>query len=256
MKKSGAGAVIVLALVMITGLSVMYWKDVGEKLITASTSVEGREVPICSAEKEEPEISLTFDVTGSGESVRKILDILEKQQVKATFFVTGEWVQKFPEDTKRILTAGHDLGNNSENHRQMGELSVEECRKEIMQLHDRIKELTGREMNLFRPPYGEYNNTVIRTAYTCGYYPICWNIDSQDWKDYGADDILKQVTENENLGNGAIIFCHTESKHIADALEKIVGELKGKGYTLVPVSELIYREHYHMEMAGKQISDR
>lgn len=172
MKKSGAGAVFALALVMITGLSVLYWRDVGEKLVTASSSVNGRELPIYSVETEKPEISISFDAAWGNEDTQKILEILSKHQVKATFFMTGGWVEKYPEDVKKILEDGHDLGNHSENHRQMSQLSAEECRKEIMTVHEKVKKLTGYEMNLFRPPYGDYNNTVIQTAYACGYYPI------------------------------------------------------------------------------------
>lgn len=256
MKQSGAGVVFGLALVVITGLSVMYWKEVGEKLNTASTSVDGKEMPVYSVEKEKPEIALTFNVTGGNENIEKILEILDRQQTKATFFVTGDWVEKYPEDTKAILAAGHDLGNNGERHRMMSELSAEECRKEIMQLHERVKNITGYEMKLFRPPYGEYNNTVIKTAYACGYYPVCWNVDSLDWKNYGADDMRKRVTENEEMGNGAIILFRTGSRYMNDTLEQIVDELKEKGYLPVAVSRLIYTQHYQMDISGRQIPEK
>lgn len=256
MKKSGAGAVLALALLMITGLSVMYWKEVGDRLITASSSVKGTEMPICSVEKDTPEIAFTFDVSGGNENIRMILEILENQHIKATFFVNGEWAEKYPEEIRWILAAGHDLGNNGENHKQMSELSEKECRKEIMRLHEKVKKQTGHEMKLFRPPYGSYNNTVIKTAYACGYYPVCWNVDSLDWKDYGTEEIIKQVLENENLGKGSVILCHSSSKYICETLEKLIAALKEKGYTTVPVSELIYKEHYHMDSSGRQIKDK
>lgn len=254
MKKSGGGAVFVLALAMITGLSVMYWKDVGEKLTTVSSSVNGKEIPICSVEKEVPQVSLTFDVAGSNRNLEEILDILERQQTRATFFVTGEWVEKYPESAKKILDAGHDLGNSGERGRQACELSAEECRKEIMRLHTRVKELTGCEMNLFRPALGEYDDTVIKTVYACGYYPVYWNIDSMDWKNYGEDDMIRCVTENENLENGAIILFHSNAGYIKEALENILSALREEGYTAVPVSELIYKNNYCMNIFGKQIS--
>ena len=169
--------------------------------------------------------------------------------------MTGGWVEKYPEDVKRILEAGHDLGNHSENHRQMSQLSEEECRKEIMTVHERVKKLTGYEMNLFRPPYGDYNNTVIKAAYACGYYPIQWSVDSLDWKDYGVEDIITRVTENKDLGNGAIILCHNGAKYTADALDELLTKLKEKGCELVPVSQLIYKENYHMDASGRQIAN-
>ena len=253
MKKTGFAGVVALALVMVTGLSVLYWKDVGEKLVTASSSVNGRELPIYSVETDKPEISISFDAAWGNEDTQRILDILAKHQVKATFFMTGGWVEKYPEDVKKILKAGHDLGNHSENHRQMSQLSEEECRKEIMTVHERVKKLTGYETKLFRPPYGDYNNTVIKAAYACGYYPIQWSVDSLDWKDYGVEDIITRVTENKDLGNGAIILCHNGAKYTADSLDELLTKLKEKGYELVPISQLIYKENYHMDASGRQI---
>lgn len=256
MNKSGAGAVLILALVMITGLSVMYWKDVGEKLVTASSSVDGRELPICSVQTDKPEISLSFDTAWGNEDIQELLDTLEMHQVRVTFFVTGQWVEKYPEEVKKIVDAGHDLGNYSENYRQMSEISAEECRKEIMTVHERVKALTGYEMNLFRPPYGDYNNTVIKTAYACGYYPVQWNLDSMDWKNYGAEDMVSRITENSGMENGTIILCHSGGKYTAAALDEALTILTEKGYKVVPVSELIYKEYYHMDASGRQIPDQ
>ncbi len=101
---------------------------------------------------------------------------------------------------KAIYEAGHDLGNHSANHKNMSELSEEECRQELMTVHEEVKELTGYEMFLFRPPYGDYDNEVIRTAEECGYYSIQWDVDSLDWKDYGVDSIIKTVTQHKHLG--------------------------------------------------------
>lgn len=255
MNKSGTGAVLILALVMITGLSVLYWKDVGEKLVTASSSVDSRELPIYCVQTDKPVISISFDAAWGNEDTQKILEILEKHQVKSTFFMTGGWVEKYPEDVKKILEAGHDLGNHSENHKQMSEISGEECRKEIMTTHEKVKKLTGYKMELFRPPYGDYNNTVIQTVYACGYYPVQWNVDSLDWKNYGTEDIIQRVSESTDLGNGSIILCHNGGKYTAQALDGLISRLKEKGYELVPISQLIYKEHYHMDGSGRQISD-
>ena len=255
MKTYGTYAAISLALVLMTALSVLYWQDVGLKAAAVSSSVHGRELPIYSVQTEQPQISITFDAAWGNEDTEKILKILQTNQVKATFFATGGWIEKYPEDVKRILEAGHDLGNHSENHKQMSQLSPEESRQEIVKPHEKVKSLTGYEMNLFRPPYGDYNNTVIRTAYSSGYYPIQWNVDSLDWKDYGVEDIINRVIESKDLGNGSIILMHNGAKYTAEALDTLIKKLKEKGYQLVPVSELIYKENYHMDASGKQIPD-
>ena len=97
--------------------------------------------------------------------------------------MTGGWVKNYPDDVKAILAAGHDLGNHGENHKNMSQISNSEKTEELMQVHKKVKELTGYEMYLFRPPYGDYDNDVVRTATQCGYYTIQWDVDSLDWKD-------------------------------------------------------------------------
>lgn len=153
-----------------------------------------------------------------------------------------------------LTQAGHDLGNHSENHKNMSQLSDEQCQEELMKVHTKVQELTGYEMCLFRPPYGDYDNHVIINAHKCGYYPIQWSIDSLDWKDYGADDIVKRVVESDKLNNGAIILMHNGAKYTADALESVITGLQDKGYEIVPISQLIYKDKYHMKADGTQVS--
>ena len=124
-----------------------------------------------------------------------------------------------------------------------------------MSVHDAVKELTGYEMFLFRPPYSDYDNDVITTATSCGYFTIQWDVDSLDWKDYGVTSIINTVCEHRHLGNGSIILCHNGAKFTAAALDEMITRLIDMGYTFVPVSELIYRENYHMNVEGRQIKD-
>lgn len=224
--------------------------------VTGSNAVNGRELPIYCVEVHEPKIALTFDAAWGNEDTAEILEILAKHNIKVTFFMTGGWVEAYPEDVKSILAAGHDLGNHSENHKNMSQLSDSEKKRELMEVHNKVKELTGYEMFLFRPPYGDYDNAVIKTAQTCGYFSIQWDVDSLDWKDYGVDAIIKTVCENPHLGSGSIILCHNGAKYTAQALDTMINRLKEKGYEFVPVSQLIYRENYHMDQEGRQIPDQ
>lgn len=223
--------------------------------IRVSNSVNGRELPIYCVETKEPKIALTFDAAWGNEDTQKILEILKKHNVRVTFFMTGGWVENYPDDVKAILAAGHDLGNHSENHKNMSQLSDTEKKEELMKVHDKVRTLTGYEMFLFRPPYGDYDNAVVNVAKDCGYYTIQWDVDSLDWKDYGVDSIIKTVTEHKHLGNGSIILCHNGAKYTAQALDTLITKLKEKGYTFVPVSELIYRDGYHMNVEGRQIKN-
>ena len=223
--------------------------------IRVSNSVNGRELPIYCVETKEPKIALTFDAAWGNEDTQKILEVLKKHDVHVTFFMTGGWVENYPDDVKAILAAGHDLGNHSENHKNMSQLSDAEKKQELMKVHDKVRTLTGYEMFLFRPPYGDYDNAVVNVAKDCGYYTIQWDVDSLDWKDYGVDSVIKTVTEHKHLGNGSIILCHNGAKYTAQALDTLITKLKEKGYTFVPVSELIYRDGYHMNVEGRQIKN-
>ena len=225
------------------------------KVATVCNTVNGKELPIYSVETDEKKVALSFDAAWGNEDTKQILDILEQYNVKTTFFMTGGWVEKFPDDVKALYEAGHDLGNHSENHMNMSQLSEEECKSELTKVHERVKELTGVEMDLFRPPYGDYDDKVIQGAKECGYYSIQWDVDSLDWKDYGVDNIVKTVTNHKDLKNGSIILMHNGAKYTAEALPKVIEGLKEKGYEIVPISELIYRENYHLDVTGRQIQN-
>jgi len=181
------------------------------------------------------------------------MEILAKHNVKVTFFMTGGWVERYPEDVKYIASQGHDLGNHSENHKNMSQLGEEEIRAEIQKVHDRVKELTGQDMALFRPPYGDYDDKVVAVADSMGYYPIQWDIDSLDWKDYGAEAIVDKVVNHKHLGNGSIILMHNGAKYTPEALEAVITGLQEKGYELVPISQLICKEQFSIDHEGRQI---
>jgi polysaccharide deacetylase family sporulation protein PdaB len=240
--------ILVLSIIMIVGLGI----KVLPNPVTVSNMGRKRELPIYCVDTEDMKVSLTFDAAWGNESTQVILDILAKYNVKATFFMTGKWVGKYPEDVKRIAEAGHDLGNHSENHKQMSQLSREQCIDEIMKVHKRVKELTGIEMTLFRAPYGDYNNNLIGVARECGYYTIQWDVDSLDWKDYGVNSIIKEVVENKHLGKGSIILMHNGARYTPAALESIIKGLQDKNYQIVPVSQLIIMGECTIDHEGRQ----
>lgn len=220
-----------------------------------SNNVNGRELPIYSVETEKKQVALTFDAAWGNEDTKEILAILERHQIHASFFMTGTWIEAYPEDVKAIYAAGHDLGNHSEDHKNMSQLTKEQCKDEILRPHQKVKELTGIEMKLFRPPYGDYEDQVITAAKECGYESIQWSVDSLDWKDYGAESIADMVLGSKELKSGAIILMHNGAKFTKDALETVIIGLQKKGYEIVPVSRLIYEEPYHLDVTGRQIKE-
>ena len=220
--------------------------------ISVTNSVNAKELPICCVNVEEKKVALSFDVAWGSKDTAEILKILAKNEIKVTFFMTGGWIEKYPDDVKAIAAAGHDLGNHSENHKHMSQLSKEQCAVEIMEAHNKVKELTGIEMTLFRAPYGDYNNTLIDVTREIGYDCIQWDVDSLDWKDYGADAIVKTIVNHKHLGNGSIILCHNGAKFTKDALQSMITGLQDEGYTIVPISELIYTGKYYVDNEGRQ----
>lgn len=249
-KSSIKSALPLTALALLAVSSILFYPS--EKHVSVNSPVY-REIPIYSVKRDDKKVSLSFDAAWGNEDTGVIMEILKKYGVHVTFFMTGGWIKSYPEDVKAILAAGHDLGNHSENHKEMNKLSMSECQKEIMEAHNKVEELTGYNMCLFRPPYGAYNDTLIDAAKNCGYYTIQWSVDSLDWKDYGADNIVKTVLNHKNLKDGAIILMHNGAKYTKDALERVIVGLKEKGYEIVPVSEIIYTDNYEINHAGEQI---
>ena len=242
-----------LAFTLMLVLSVTYNKKIANRVVAASSSLIMNQLPIYCVQTDKPQIALTFDAAWGNEDTQQILEILKKHDIKVTFFMTGGWVESYPDDVKSILEAGHDLGNHSENHKNMSQLSDSEKTEELMSVHNKVKELTGYEMFLFRPPYGDYDDAVVENAKQNGYYTIQWDVDSLDWKDYGVDAIIDTVCNHKHLGNGSIILCHNGAKFTAQALDTTITQLKEKGYEFVPVSELIYRKDFEMDHEGRQI---
>ena len=236
-------------------LCILMAVHLGDTAIAVNSTYGDRELPIYSVKTDEKKISISFDAAWGAEDFPKIMEILDKHNVKTTFFMTGEWVEKYPECVKILVEKGHDLGNHSASHPDMTKLTKEKQKEQILSVHNQVKELTGYEMELFRPPYGAYNNDVIRTCYEVGYFPIQWDVDSLDWKDYEPERIISNVCNHDSLGGGSIILCHNGAKYTAEALDAMLTNLKKQGYEIVPISELILRENFHMDVTGMQIAD-
>ena len=279
MKKSIFQSIILLALIMVLAClfyltpdkksknshpvssgSVSYIKPgsgIGGGDINGNAVAGKKSLPIYCVKHDDSEkcISISFDAAGGADDTIEILNTLDKYNVKATFFMTGGWVDSYPDMVKEICSRGHDLGNHSHNHKQMSKLSASEQKDEIMYVTDKVKELTGYDVFLFRPPYGDYNSTLINTVYGCNHYPIQWNVDSLDWRDYGVENIIKTVTNHKALGNGSIILMHNGAKYTAKALGTVIETLQSQGYTFIPISEMIIRDNFHMDGTGRQIAD-
>jgi len=210
-----------------------------------------REIPIYSVDCSENKVSITFDCAWGASDIPSILETLKEENIKATFFVVGMWAEKYPDSVKMIAEEGHEVANHSYSHLRMGVLDSNRTKQEISKCTEVIERLTGKTTNLFRAPYGDYNNNVISTAKDMGYYSIQWDVDSLDWKpEISKETILNRVVNN--VKKGSIILFHNDTKYTAEVLPSVIKALKEKGYKFVPVSELIYKDNYTIDATGRQ----
>ncbi len=212
-----------------------------------------RQLPIYCVQPAEGEknISISFDAAWGADDTDRLIEILGKYNVKATFFLVGQWVDTYPEEVRKLAEAGHEVMNHSDTHPYFTKCSTESILKEIETCNDKIEALTGVRPTLIRCPYGDYDDHVINAVRSLGMEPIQWSIDSLDWKESStAASILERVTSK--AAPGGIILCHNDAKYTPDALEEILKTLIGEGYTFVPISELLLTGSYTIDHTGMQ----
>jgi polysaccharide deacetylase family sporulation protein PdaB len=195
-------------------------------------------MPIFYVETKEPAVALTFDISWGQQQVMGVLGILREKNVKSTFFLSGPWAKRYPDLVQEIAAAGHDIGSHGDAHVDLSNYSRDEVAKNISTAHEDLLDTAGRVSPYFRPPNGDYDDVVVDTARSLGYETVIWAVDSLDWKNPGVDFMVERV-----LGrafSGAIVLMHASdsSQQIQDALPLIIDGLRGKGFRLVPLSEL------------------
>ena len=179
-----------------------------------------------------------------------ILDLLDEYDVKATFFLVGIWVDKYPELVKEIAARGHEIGNHSDSHPYMTKISESKMRQELKGMSDKVEALIGSRPTLFRPPYGDYNNAVVSVSRDEGYEVVQWSVDSLDWKNRGVADLVKRATTNVQQGD--IILFHNDSEYIVQALPEILAYYKSQGFRMIPAGEILLEGQTTIDVQGKQ----
>lgn len=208
---------------------------------TMQTSAKtSKDLPIYSVETNENKVALTINCAWTNDDIEDILQTLKSNNCKATFFLVGDWIDRYEKSVKMIYENGHEIANHSNTHPHVGSLNLEKNIEEIKLTADKIEKLTGKRSNLYRGPYGEYNDTVLKAAKEQSHTMIQWSIDSLDYNDLTCDEMLERI--EPNLKNGSIILMHSGAKNTASSLDKIIKTIQNKGYELVTVSDLIYEE--------------
>lgn len=185
-------------------------------------------------------IAITFDDGPDLKYTPRILDILQEKDVKATFFVVGIQVNKYPDVLKRIEAEGHLIGNHSYNHPNLTKLSSDELTEEIQSTDDKIFAALGHVPTIVRPPYGSVNDEVRQQLQDMGKEVVLWNIDPRDWDGSTVEDMFENIMSNARDG-GNILLHSFGGKHIENTvtlLPLIIDELRAQGYSFVTVDEL------------------
>ena len=213
------------------------------------TAATPREIPIYFVDTDKKQVSISFDAAWGNEQTETLLDILDKYKVKTTFFLVGEWVDKYPESVKEIAKRGHDVENHSDTHAHMPQLSTSGMVGEIQTCNEKIKKLTGKSPTLFRAPYGDYNNDVVKSVKGCNMYCVQWDVDSLDWKDPSSEQIKNNVCNK--IQNGSIVLLHNGAKNTPEALPLVIEGILEKGYEIIPISQILLKGEYYTDVQGK-----
>ena len=213
-------------------------------------SATNRILPVYSVEREDKTVAISFDAAWGNEDTQTLIDILDQHGVHATFFVVGDWAEKYPESVKALSDAGNEVMNHSSSHAHFSSLSTEEITADISACNEKVAAITGVTPSLFRCPYGEYDDHVIQAVRDMGMTAIQWDVDSLDWKGISAQEITRRVVKN--VRPGSIVLFHNAAEHTPEALPGILDALQKDGYTIVPISQILLQGDTYIDNTGRQ----
>ena len=209
-----------------------------------------RDLPVYCVQRDDKLVSISFDAAWGNEDTQRLIDILDGYGVRTTFFVVGDWVDRYPESVQALHEAGHEVMNHSSSHAHFSALSSGEITRDISACSKKIEEITGVSPTLFRCPYGEYDDHVIQAVRSLGMTAVQWDVDSLDWKGISAQEIQRRVLDR--VQPGSIVLFHNAAENTPDALPGILEALLADGYRIVPVSELLLEGDSFIDSSGRQ----
>ena len=212
-------------------------------------NMSNKKMPINKVETNDRKISLTFNVASGSSNVETILDILDKYNIKASFFLVSNWVDKNEVIVKEISERGHDIGNYSNSYINMKEISESDLKNELNATSNKIECITGKKTTMYRPPFGKFDNKSLKACEDLGYTVVNWDTDSFDWKEIGPNFVIEKVLKG--VHPGSIVLFHADINNSQQYLEKLMIKLKQR-YDIVPLSKLIYSEGYEVDSNGIQ----
>ena len=241
------GISIITVILLFCAASVMI-TDNADTILTSTSA--GKLLPVYKVDTKDKKVALTLNCAWNDSDIDSILQTLKDNDCKVTFFMVGDWVKKYPEAAKKIKDAGHEIGTHSNTHPHANNLDYEKNASELRESAKIIKETTGVDIKLYRTPYGEYNDTVIKVANENGYIPIQWSLDTLDYTKLTGEQMWDRL--KNKLTSGDIILMHNGTEHTADSLDMIIKNIKNTGFDVVRVSDIIYTENYTIDVNGVQ----
>ena len=227
----------------------IFWTVNSPAIVGVSAS--NRQLPVYCVQRDDKVVAMSFDAAWGNEDTQTIIDILNKYGINTTFFVVGDWVDKYPESVRALAENGNEIMNHSSTHSHFSQLSHSDIIADITACNEKIAELTGVTPTLFRCPYGEYNDNVITTVRDMGYEVWQWDIDTIDWKEErSAQTILDTVIPK--LHPGCVILCHNNGYKIKEYLPTLIETAQEQGYEFVTVSELRLEGDTIIDVNGTQ----
>ena len=243
-KRRGVLSALALALI-VAGI---FWAVSSPVLVGVSASK--RSLPVYCVQRDEKVLAISFDAAWGNEDTQTLIDILDRYGVHATFFVVGDWVDKYPESVLALSEAGNEVMNHSSSHAHFSKLSHSEIVADINACSDKIEAVTGVRPSLFRCPYGEYDDHVINAVNSIGMTAVQWDVDSLDWKGISAAEIKRRVLDR--VQPGSIVLFHNAAENTPEALPGILEALLAKGYRIVPISEMLLEGESFIDNTGRQ----
>lgn len=189
------------------------------------------------------DIALTFNISWGEERVHDILKKLEQHQVRATFFVSGEWAERHPTILEKISEGKHEVGMLGYRYKNYLDQEIDQVRKDLNYARQLFNKLGYEDINLLRPPSGHFDDAILKLAEEMNYQVVHWNVNPRDWENPGKDIIVDTVMKETENGDVILMHASDSAKQTAKALDTILPGLKNKGYTFVSISELISQAH-------------
>lgn len=184
------------------------------------------------------QIALTFDDGPNPDYTEKFLELLSDYKIKATFFLLGKNLEKYPQIARKIVSDGHVIGNHTHIHKRIDEISIGELKNELNNPQNMIRTMYNRGFNYFRPPYGKFSLVCLSYCIFKRFTTVLWTLDSRDFEHRGKQHILNNVI-GDGIKGGDIILFHDDNEFTLEALPEIIEHLRKKGFEFITVEEML-----------------